>query len=108
MDHVAQSLSLAPLVCVFCVCVFFDQTHVAPLSVEGREKVNHRRGSYHFNDKSSALLGHSLCIIPKVGMINLSFFLPVINEIAVANYDNFSLLFITFWQGYHCDFISPG
>ena len=76
-----------------------------------------------FNDKSSALPGHSLCIILKVGMINLSFFLPVINEIlneiAVANYDNFSLLsskdmimisllFITFWQGYHCDFISPG
>ena len=68
-----------------------------------------------FNDKSSALPGHSLCIIPKVGMINLSFFLPVINEIlneiTVANYDNFSLfsskdmiiislLFITFWQGY--------
>ena len=74
--------------------------------------VSWSRGSYHFNDKSSALPGHSLCIIPKVGMINLSFFLPVINEIlneiTVANYDNFSLLFITFRQGYHCDFISPG
>ena len=32
MDCVAQSLSLALLVCVFCVCVFFDQTHVAPLN----------------------------------------------------------------------------
>ena len=54
------------------------------------------RGSYHFNDKSSALPGHLLCIIPKVGMKNLSFFLPgineILNEITVANYDNFSLL----------------
>jgi hypothetical protein len=64
-----------------------------------------------------------MCIMPKVGKKNLSFFLPAINEIfneiAAANYDNFSLLsgkdmivisllFITFRQGYHCDFISPG
>jgi hypothetical protein len=76
-----------------------------------------------FYDKSSALPGQSMCIMPKVGKKNLSFFLPaineILNEIAVANYDNFSLLsgkdmiaisllFITFRQGYHCDFISPG
>jgi hypothetical protein len=76
-----------------------------------------------FYDKSSALPGQSMCIMPKVGKKNLSFFLPaineILNEIAAANYDNFSLLsgkdmiaisllFITFWQGYHCDFISPG
>jgi hypothetical protein len=81
------------------------------------------RGSYHFYDKSSALPGQSMCIMPKVGKKNLSFFLlainEILNEIAVANYDNFSLLsgkdmivisllFITFRQGYHCDFISPG
>jgi hypothetical protein len=67
-----------------------------------------------FYDKSSALPGHLLCIIPKVGKKILSFFLPVIDEIlngiAVANYNNFSLLsgkdmivisllFITFRQG---------
>jgi hypothetical protein len=76
-----------------------------------------------FYDKSSALPGQSMCIMPKVGKKNLSFFLPaineILNEIAAANYDNFSLLsgkdmiaisllFITFRQGYHCDFISPG
>jgi hypothetical protein len=64
-----------------------------------------------------------MCIMPKVGKKNLSFFLlainEILNEIAAANYDNFSLLagkdmiaisllFITFQQGYHCDFISPG
>ena len=35
MDRVARSLSLAPLVCVFCVCCFSGQTHVAPLTVVG-------------------------------------------------------------------------
>ena len=33
MDRVAQSLSLALLVCVFCVCAFFNQTHIAPLNM---------------------------------------------------------------------------
>ena len=33
MDRVARSLSLTPLVCVFCVCCFSGQTHVAPLIV---------------------------------------------------------------------------
>ena len=32
MVRVARSLSLAPLVCVFCVCCFLGQTHFAPLS----------------------------------------------------------------------------
>ena len=32
MDHIARSLSLALLVCVFCVCRFFGQTHVTPLN----------------------------------------------------------------------------
>jgi hypothetical protein len=76
-----------------------------------------------FYDKSSALPGQLMCIMPKVGKKNLSFFLlainEILNEIAAANYDNFSLLsgkdmiailllFITFRQGYHCNFISPG
>jgi hypothetical protein len=34
VDRVALSLSLAPLVCVFCVCCFSGQTHVAPLNEE--------------------------------------------------------------------------
>jgi hypothetical protein len=78
---------------------------------------------YHFNDKSVALPGHLLCIIPKVGMKNLSFYLPaineILNEIAVAIYhilwqfiitfrQRYQGDFITFRQGYHCDFISPG
>jgi hypothetical protein len=59
--------------------------------------VNEGANATTFYDKSSALPGHLLCIIPKVGMKNLSFYLPaineILNEIAVANYDgNFSLL----------------
>ena len=54
------------------------------------------RGSYHFNDKSRAVLGHLMCIMPKVGKKNLSFFCwefnEILNEIAVANYDNFHYL----------------
>jgi hypothetical protein len=34
VDRVARSLSLAPLVCVFCVCCFSGQTHVAPLTAK--------------------------------------------------------------------------
>jgi hypothetical protein len=68
------------------------------------------RGSYHFNDKSVALPGHLLCIIPKVGMKNLSFYLPVINEIlneiAVAIYHILWQFIITFRQGYQGDFIT--
>ena len=33
MDRVAWSLSLSLLVCVFCVCAFFNQTHITPLNV---------------------------------------------------------------------------
>jgi hypothetical protein len=33
VDRITQSLSLAPLVCVFCVCCFSSQTHIAPLNV---------------------------------------------------------------------------
>jgi hypothetical protein len=76
-----------------------------------------------FNDKSVALPVHLLCIIPKVGMKNLSFYLPaineILNEIAVAIYhilwqfiitfrQRYQGDFITFRQEYHCDFISPG
>ena len=55
-----------------------------------------RRGSYHFNDKSQAVPGHLMCIMPKVGKKILSFFWwefnEILNEIAVANYDNFHYL----------------
>ena len=33
MDCIARSLSLALLVCVFCVCASFNQTHIAPLNM---------------------------------------------------------------------------
>ena len=33
VDRVARSQSLAPLVCVFCVCGFFNQVHAPPLTV---------------------------------------------------------------------------
>jgi hypothetical protein len=55
-----------------------------------------QRGSYHFNDKSRALPVHFMCIMPKVGKKNLSFFLlainEILNEITVANYDIFHYL----------------